>query len=122
MTIDTNRFHETLRHERQRVLDAIEYLHQETPGSLEDETEEILGSVDNHLAEAATGTVDREIDYSLEENSEQVLRQIDEALKRIEAGTYGKCGRCGREISEERLEAIPWTTLCIDCQREIERG
>jgi RNA polymerase-binding protein DksA len=122
MTIETNRFREALLQERQRVRDAIEYLHQENSGSLEDETEEILGSVDNHLAEAATGTVDREIDYSLEENSEQVLEQIEAALERIEGGTYGTCERCGREISEERLEAIPWATLCIDCQREIERG
>ena len=122
MTIDTERFRTALLDERERVRDAIEYLHQETPGSLEDETEEILGGTDNHLAEAATGTLDREIDYTLEENSEQVLQQIDEALARIENGTFGTCARCGREIAEERLEARPWATLCIDCQREVERA
>ena len=53
MTIDTDHFRDALLRERQRVRDAIEYLHQETPGSLEDETEEILGGTDNHLAEAA---------------------------------------------------------------------
>ncbi len=121
MTVDTDRFREALVRERQRVRDAIEYLHQETPGSLEDETEEIMGGTDNHLAEAATGTLDREIDYTLEENSEQVLQQIEDALKRIDDGTFGLCTRCGREITEERLEARPWATLCIDCQREIER-
>jgi RNA polymerase-binding protein DksA len=121
MTIDTDHFRDVLLQERQRVVEAIEYLHQETPGSLEDETEEMIGGVDNHMAESATATLDREIDYTLEGNSEQVLRQIDESLKRIDEGTYGICERCGREISEERLEAIPWTTLCIDCQRETER-
>jgi RNA polymerase-binding protein DksA len=121
MTINTDHFRDVLLQERQRVVEAIEYLHQETPGSLEDETEEMIGSVDNHMAESATATLDREIDYTLEGNSEQVLRQIDESLKRIDEGTYGICERCGREISEERLEAIPWTTLCIDCQRETER-
>ena len=120
--VDTGRFEEILREERQRVLDAISYLHEETPGSLADETEEIAGSGDNHLGETATATLDREIDYSLEENSEQVLRAIDRALQRIDEGTFGICATCGRPISEERLEAIPYATQCIDCRRKGERG
>jgi len=120
--VDTTRFEEVLREERQRVLDAISYLHEETPGSLEDETEEIVGSSDNHLGETATATLDREIDYSLEENSEQVLRAIDGALRRIDEGTFGVCETCGQAISEERLEAIPYATQCIDCRRKGERA
>ena len=120
--VDTARFEEVLREERQRVLDAISYLHEETPGSLEDETEEIVGSSDNHLGETATATLDREIDYSLEENSEQVLRAIDGALRRIDEGTFGVCETCGQPISEERLEAIPYATQCIDCRRKGERA
>ena len=118
--VDTNRFREILVEERQRVLDAISYLHEETPGSLADETEEITGTADNHLGETATATLDREIDYSLEENSEQVLRAIDGALRRIEDGTFGICQTCGQPISEERLEAIPYATQCIDCRRKGE--
>jgi RNA polymerase-binding protein DksA len=120
--VDTNRFREILVEERQRVLDAISYLHEETPGSLEDQTEEIIGGSDNHLGETATATLDREIDYSLEENSEQVLRAIDHALERIEEGTFGICETCGQPISEERLEAIPYATQCIDCRRKGERA
>ena len=52
-------------------------------------------------------TIDREIDYSLEENEERVLAAIDAALARIAADTYGRCERCGQEIEEERLEALP---------------
>jgi len=102
------------------VLDAIEYLHKENPGSIEDETEEM--PIDNHLAETATATLDREIDYTLEENSEHVLAAIDAALERMEEGTFGKCATCGREIAEDRLAAIPWATQCIDCTRREERG
>ena len=120
--VDTERFRGILEEERQRVLDAINYLHEETPGSLEDETEEIVGNSDNHLGETATATLDREIDYSLEENSEHVLRAIDAALQRIEDGTFGICETCGQPISEERLEAIPYATQCIDCRRKGERG
>ena len=119
--VDTERFRGILQEERQRVLDAINYLHEETPGSLEDETEEIVGNSDNHLGDTATATLDREIDYSLEENSEHVLRAIDAALQRIEDGTFGICETCGQPISEERLEAIPYATQCIDCRRKGER-
>jgi len=120
--VDTTRFREILEEERQRVLDAISYLHEETPGSLADETEEITGAGDNHLGETATATLDREIDYSLEENSEQVLRSIDGALQRIANGTFGICETCGLPISEERLEAIPYATQCIACRRKGERA
>ena len=118
--MDTSQFRTALLEERKRVQDAIDYLHQETPGSLEDETEEILGGSDNHLGDAAAGTLDRQIDYSLEANSAQLLVQISGALERIEAGTYGTCTNCGRAIAEERLEAMPWASLCIDCQRRLE--
>ena len=120
MAIDPARFRDELLAERRRVLDAIEYLHKENPGSLEDETEEM--PIDNHLAETATATLDREIDYTLEENSEHVLSAIDAALQRIEQGTYGTCLNCGKPIAEDRLAAIPWATHCIDCKRLEERG
>ena len=118
-TVDAERFRTILEEERRRVVAAISYLHEENPGSIIDETEEI-GGTDNHLAETATVTLDREIDYTLEENSEHVLAEIDAALRRIEDGTYGQCTNCGRQIPEERLEARPYATLCIDCQRQRE--
>jgi RNA polymerase-binding protein DksA len=120
MAVDVVRFRELLEEERRRVLDAIEYLHKENPGSIEDETED--QTQDNHLAETATATLDREIDYTLEENSENVLSSIERALARIEEGTYGTCLNCGKPIAEERLAAIPWATHCIDCKRLEERG
>ncbi|HLB39202.1 MAG TPA: TraR/DksA C4-type zinc finger protein [Actinomycetota bacterium] len=45
------------------------------------------------------------------------LREVERALAKLAAGTYGACERCGRPIDDERLEAIPWTPLCIDCKR-----
>jgi DnaK suppressor protein len=119
-SLDGNRFRSMLEEERLRVVAAISYLHEENPGTIEDETEEIVGSSDNHLAETASVTLDREIDYSLEENSGHVLMSIESALARIEDGTYGRCRSCGGTIAEERLEAVPWTTECIDCKRREE--
>jgi RNA polymerase-binding protein DksA len=117
--IDTEQFRERLLDERARVQEAIDYLHAQHPGSLEDETQEIPS--DNHPGDVATYTLDREIDYTLEGHSEQVMAQIDAALGRIESGTFGTCTNCGKSIAEERLEARPWASMCIDCQRLAER-
>lgn len=119
----TERFRQPLLEERERVLHAIRFLHEENVGSLEDETGELVsGSADNHPGDTATATFDRELDYTLEDNSEAVLAAIEAALVRLDEGTYGKCQRCGQPISEERLEAIPYATLCIDCKRKEERA
>lgn len=116
-TIDTAHFRELLIEEKSRVERALQGLRDEHAGSLDDETEEISGGVDNHMAETASATLGREIDYSLEENSQTVLGEIDAALARIEDGTYGTCTNCGKEIAVGRLEAHPWASLCIDCAR-----
>ena len=119
-TVDTERFRQRLLDERARVQEALNFLHEENPGSMEDETQEIQS--DNHPGDVATITLDREIDYTLEENEERVLAAIDGALKRIEDGRFGTCRTCGQQIAIERLEAVPYTTQCIDCRRKEERG
>jgi len=121
-SIDTERFRDALLEERRRVEHAIATLRDEHPGSLDEEVEEIAATSDNHLAETATATLGREIDYTLGDNAEHVLAGIDAALKRIEEGTYGTCAGCGTEIPEGRLEANPWASLCIDCKRRAEGG
>jgi RNA polymerase-binding protein DksA len=120
VSVDAEHFRETLMAERMRVQEALKYLHDENPGSIEDETQEIPS--DNHLGDMATVTFDRELDYSLEENEERLLAAIDAALGRIDEGTFGICRTCGRPIGDERLEAVPHTTQCIDCKRREERG
>ena len=118
-TIDTEHFRTRLQEERKRVKEAIDYLHEENPGNVQDETQD--STADNHPADVATVTFDRELDYSLEENEERLLAAIDASLTRIDDGTYGVCGACGQPIGQERLEALPWTTRCIDCKRKEER-
>ena len=114
--MNAERFRELLLDERRRVTEAIEYLHAENAGSMDEEIPE------TGMADTATVTVDRELDYSLEENSAHVLREIEAALGRIDKGTFGTCARCGKPIGEERLEAMPYVTLCIECKRLEERG
>jgi RNA polymerase-binding protein DksA len=115
-TLDLDHFREALESERKRVSDAIAYLHAETPEPDGEESQE--SATNDHLADTASVTYDREIDYTLEENSEQLLEEIDRALARMDEGTYGRCVNCGKEIAVERLEAIPYADYCIDCARQ----
>jgi RNA polymerase-binding protein DksA len=119
-TIDTELFRKRLLEERKRVQEAIDYLHEENPGSIEDETQD--STADNHPGDMATVTFDRELDYTLERNEGRLLQAIDAALTRVDDGSYGACVSCGQPIRSERLEALPWTTQCIDCKRKEERG
>lgn len=114
--MNVDRFRELLLDERKRVADALDFLHEENSVSQDDEIPE-TGDADT-----ATVTFDREMELTLEENSAHVLAEIDGALARIDAGTYGICQSCGGPIAEERLEAMPYATLCIDCRRREERG
>jgi RNA polymerase-binding protein DksA len=119
-TIDTEHFKQRLLEERRRAQEALERLQREDEGQLEDEHEEIQS--DNHPGDVATALYDRELDYAFEDNVERVIEAIDAALRRIEDGTYGICENGGEQIPVERLEAIPWTTLCIDCKRKAEHA
>jgi DnaK suppressor protein len=120
-TIDVESFKSRLLAERERTVKAIAYLHEENRGTTEDEQRELSGGSDNHLADIATYTYDRELDSTLEESEGVHLSRIDAALRRIEEGSYGTCENCEKAISPERLEAMPWASLCIDCKRLAER-
>jgi RNA polymerase-binding protein DksA len=121
-SIDTTEFRSRLLDERRRILETIAHLHEETRRELEDEAGELARGPDNHPADMATVTFDRELDEGLEEGAQQTLAQIDRALARLDDGTYGSCERCGKQIAEERLRARPWATLCIEDQRLADRG
>jgi RNA polymerase-binding transcription factor DksA len=117
-TTDTDEFRRLLEDERARLTDAVEYLHKENPGTMEDELGELGGrGTDNHIGDMASVTYDRELDQGLEEGAQQTLGQIDAALQRIEDGSYGLCEVCRTPIPADRLRAIPWTTRCIEHAR-----
>lgn len=65
---------------------------------------------------------DREISLLLGDRERKKLQLIDDALARIESGEYGECDECGGEIASGRLEAMPFTRLCVTCQDEFEQA
>jgi DnaK suppressor protein len=118
VTLDTDHFRELLESERSSLQHARQAVHHD--GSLLEETGDLAIGSGDHIADSASETYMRELDEGLEENADHLLVEIEAALSRIDDGTYGLCANCGNPISPERLEAVPYATLCIDDKRALE--
>jgi len=68
----------------------------------------------------ASAETDKSFILQMKNRERDALWQIDEAIRRLDDGSFGECERCGEPISEARIEAFPFTTLCIDCKAELE--
>jgi len=74
------------------------------------------------VADMSVQDVNQEIEYRLSERESQMVADIDQALLRMDEGSYGVCARCGKEIPERRLEALPTARYDAECQALIEQG
>jgi len=74
------------------------------------------------LADKAASAYSKELNFSLSDGERNLLMLIDEAFNRMRNETYGVCTNCGNVIGEKRLQAVPWTPFCIDCQELQEKG
>jgi DnaK suppressor protein len=80
------------------------------------------GGVSNHMADDANETAEQETMLTLRSSAERQLAHVNEALERIEDGSYGTCSNCGKPINPARLDALPFSTLCINCQNLADKG
>jgi DnaK suppressor protein len=74
------------------------------------------------LADKAASAYSKELNFSLSDGERNLLMLIDEAFGRMKDGSYGTCTNCNAVIGEKRLQAVPWTPFCIDCQELQEKG
>jgi DnaK suppressor protein len=74
------------------------------------------------IADRAASSYTKEFLFHQSNNDRQLLQMVDGALSRIREGTFGECISCGKEINPKRLEAVPWTRHCIECQEKLEQG
>ncbi|MDA1202362.1 MAG: TraR/DksA family transcriptional regulator, partial [Planctomycetota bacterium] len=74
------------------------------------------------LVDAAYDSAQDEISSQLAEVESRELASIENALERMQEGSYGQCEVCGGRIPVARLQALPYATMCIGCQRELERS
>lgn len=101
---------------RSRLVDDVEQLLDKVPDDLR--APGALSHVPTHPADQATEGIDKEINLIL--NEQQLQAAVHAALERIEEGSYGRCQQCGGEISEQRLEAIPYATHCFACAKSLQ--
>lgn len=88
-------------------LTSLRDLHSQSPGDVID---------------AAYDTAQDEVNSQLAEVESRELASIENALERMREGTYGQCEVCGGKIPMARLDALPYATMCIGCQRDVERS
>jgi len=70
------------------------------------------------MADQASGTNEVHIQLKLKQTDAKILQAIEEALERLSSGSYGLCRDCGEDIAPARLNAIPWTRVCIECKEK----
>jgi len=74
------------------------------------------------IADRAASSYTKEFLFHQSNNDRQLLQMVENALSRIREGSFGECISCGKEINPKRLEAVPWTRHCIECQEKLEQG
>ena len=105
-------FRKRLEEERRRLMVDLERLvvtEQDNPG------------YSTHIADDATEVLENTKNHALRRNLQRLLGQVNDSLAKFDKGTYGMCGDCGGKIDHARLEALPYATLCIQCQKQRER-
>jgi RNA polymerase-binding protein DksA len=106
--------------EQERLETELHELMERTSSDIDTERAAEISSYDDHPADLASETFEREKDLALESNITDLLVKVNTALEKIEEGSYGLCDLCGMEINPERIKALPWASLCRDCQGRAE--
>lgn len=101
-----------LLHERQRAVKAVRQMESE------DKADGDLTTYPFHLADEGTDTIEQEQEFLLRSVEGRLILDIDEALRTLykTPEQYGKCISCGSDIVFERLDFVPWTRMCLECQ------
>lgn len=108
------RFRRRLEEERSRLRELIEdYERQLEVARLTESSSD--RSPDPGNAEASSMKLEYAKELSIEQNTLDLLHKVERALARIEAGKYGNCESCGTAIPVQRLDALPYSTLCVTC-------
>ncbi len=110
-----------------RFQHRLEELQKQMTELLRETTEDVKTSADvkgysQHQADEGTDDFNRTISLQVGNQEWTVLRQIERALKKIAEGTYGVCDISGEEIPMARLEAIPYATMTVKAQEQMEKG
>ena len=106
--------------EREKVGGGLSHIAETTLNRSQREASGDLSGYSYHMADMASDDYEREFSLGRATDEQKMLYMIDEAMKRVDDGTYGYCLQCNKPISSKRLIALPYSELCIDCQKANE--
>ncbi len=112
-------FKEKLLEQKDRIMNDLDHLKGASLNNSRESSGDLSG-YSFHLADQGTDNFDREFSIELAANEQGILYEIDEALVRIRDGSFGKCEECPKEIGINRLEALSFARLCIECKNKEE--
>jgi len=119
--MDIEQARDRLRAEQARLQEVRDAADRLVSAANEAETGE-LSTADQHPAEQATETLEREIDQGVLQRVDAELMEVAAALTRLDEGSYGVCEICGKQIAEGRLEAMPATRYCVEDQAKVDKN
>jgi RNA polymerase-binding transcription factor DksA len=119
---EMEKYRELLRDLIERVRGDYAALEEEARMGTGGEAGGSLSNAPMHLGDLGTEQYMQELGATLLENEREIRTEVVAALRRIDAGTYGRCENCGREIPRERLEALPYTRYCTRCSAALQAG
>jgi len=113
-------FREQLEAEEHKLLEEMREIAGNKARSADAEVVLEISDYDDHPADMASETFEKEKDEAPMESVQDSLARVRNALGKIKRGTYGKCDSCGNPIIIKRLKALPYATLCVECQGRRE--
>lgn len=112
---------QSTRHYQEKLLTQKQFLEQAMSTAVEQGRETVADDTQD-VADQAVLSYQKEFLFSQGTTGHQQLRLVQQALNRVKEGSFGECVHCSNEIGLKRLEALPWTPYCINCQEKIENG
>lgn len=107
---------------KKRLEDRQQELRRAVNRTAQDGREADVDAAAADIADRAASSYTKEFLFHQSNNDRQLLQMVEGALARIREGSFGQCISCGEDINPKRLEAVPWTRFCIECQEKMERG
>lgn len=118
---EMKKYKELLIKERETLSNELNSLTKDSINKSQRDASGDLSSYAYHMADMATDNYDRDFSMGIATEEQKRLFAIEEAMKRIEEGSFGNCLQCGKRILRKRLDAIPYTELCLECQKSKEK-
>src|SRR5579871_5621119 len=106
---------------RKRLEERQQELRRAVNRTAQDGREADVDAAAADIADRAASSYTKEFLFHQSNNDRQLLQMVEGALARMREGSFGECIACGKEINSKRLEAVPWTRHCIECQEKLEQ-